>query len=119
MHPYKRSQRLAILLREEIADIIMKKVKDPRLGFITVTDVELSEDLKNARVFISALKDEDKEIALEILNAAKGLVRSEVSKRIRVKFIPLIEFRIDTSIAHGDRIDRLLNEIREKGHTSD
>src|SRR5271169_78485 len=119
MHPYKRSQRLSILLREEIADIIIKKVKDPRLGFITVTDVELSEDLKIARVFISALKDEDKELALEILNAAKGLVRNEVSKRVRVKFIPTIEFKIDTSIAQGDRIDRLLGEIRKKGYSED
>lgn len=107
------------MLREEIADIIMKKVKDPRLGFVTVTDVELSEDLKIARAFISVLKDEEKSTTLEILNAAKGLVRNEVSKRVRVKFIPLIEFRIDTSIAHGDRIDRLLNEIREKGHSDD
>ena len=116
MHPYKRSQRLGILLREEIADIIMKKVKDPRLGFVTVTDVELTEDLKIAHVFVSVFNDDDKSTALEILNAAKGLIRSEVSKRVRVKFIPVVEFRIDTSIAHGDRIDRLLNEIREKGH---
>jgi len=119
MHPYKRSQRLSILLREEIADIIMKKVKDPRLGFVTVTDVELSEDLKIARVFISVFKDEEKEQALEILNAARGLIRSEASKRVRVKFIPSIEFRIDTSIAHGDRIDRLLGEIREKGYAEE
>lgn len=115
MHPYKRSQRLNILLREEIADIIMKKIKDPRLGFVTVTDVELSDDLKIARVFISVLKEEERDLTLEILNSAKGLIRSEVSKRVRVKFIPALEFRIDTSIAHGDRIDRLLNEIRAKG----
>lgn len=114
MHPYKRSQRLNILLREEIADIIMKKVKDPRLGFVTVTDVELSDDLKIARVFISTLKDEERAAAVEILNAAKGLIRSEVAKRVRVKVIPSLEFRIDTSIARGDRIDRLLREIQEK-----
>lgn len=114
MHPYKRSQRLNILLREEIADIIMRRVKDPRLGFVTVTDVELSEDLKIARVFVSVLKEEEREQTLEILNAAKGLIRNEVSKRVRVKFIPTIEFRIDASIARGDRIDRLLREIKEK-----
>ncbi|MBZ0155535.1 MAG: 30S ribosome-binding factor RbfA [Alphaproteobacteria bacterium] len=114
MHPYKRSQRLSILLREEIADIIMRRVKDPRLGFVTVTDVELSEDLKIARVFVSVLKEEEQEQTLEILNAAKGLIRNEVSKRVRVKFIPALEFRVDTSIARGDRIDRLLREIKEK-----
>ncbi len=115
MHPYKRSQRLGILLREEIADIIMRRIKDPRLGFITVTDVELSEDLKIAKVFISVLKEEDKQVTLEILNSAKGLIRSEVSKRVRVKFIPTLEFMIDKSIEHGNKIDRLLKEIREKG----
>lgn len=114
MHPYKRSQRLSILLREEIADIIMRKVKDPRLGFVTVTDVELSEDLKTARVFVSIFNDEDKETALEILNSAKGLIRGEVSKRIRVKFIPTVEFRIDKSVEHGEKVDRLLKEIKER-----
>lgn len=119
MHPYKRSQRLSILLREEIADIIMKKVKDPRLGFVTVTDVELSEDLKIARVFVSVLKTGDKDLTLEILNSAKGLVRSEVSKRVRVKFIPAIEFKIDSSIERGERIDQLLYKIREEEHPED
>jgi ribosome-binding factor A len=113
MHPYKRSQRLSILLREEIADIIMRRVKDPRLGFVTVTDVEMSEDLKLAKVYISVYEG-DKDLTIEILNSAKGIIRNEVSKRVRVKFIPSIEFRIDRSIEHGDRIDRLLKEIKEK-----
>ncbi len=115
MHPYKRSQRLSILLREEIAGIIMRRVKDPRLGFVTVTDVELSQDLKIARVFVSVLKAEDRDITLEILNSAKGLIRSEVSKRVRVKFIPTIEFRADASVERGDKIDRLLKEIKKEG----
>lgn len=114
MHPYKRSQRLSILLREEIADIIMKRIKDPRLGFVTVTDVELSKDLKIARVFISVLNEADRDIALEILNSAKGLVRSEISKRMRIKSIPTFDFKIDRSIEHGSKIDRLLREIKEK-----
>lgn len=113
MHPYKRSQRLSILLREEIADIIMRRVKDPRLGFVTVTDVEMSEDLKIAKIYISVYEG-DKDLTIEILNSAKGIIRNEVSKRVKVKFIPSIEFRIDRSIEHGDRIDRLLKEIKEK-----
>lgn len=114
MHPYKRSDRLKILLREEVADIIMRRVKDPRIGFVTVTDVEMSDDLKMARVFISVLNEADREVTIEILNAAKGLIRSEVSKRVRVKFIPTIEFMLDKSIDHGDRVDRLLREIKGK-----
>ncbi|MGO9614752.1 MAG: 30S ribosome-binding factor RbfA [Dissulfurispiraceae bacterium] len=118
MHPYKRSTRLSILLREEIADIVMRKVKDPRLGFITVTDVALSEDLKVAKVFISVMGEGDKEITLKILNSARGLIRNEVSKRVRIKFIPSIEFRIDRSVERGNRIDQLLKELEEHHETS-
>ncbi len=114
MQPYKRTQRLNILLREEIADIIMKKIKDPRLGFITVTDVELSSDLKIAKVFISIMDEKDTELNIDILNSAKTLIRNEISKRIRIKHIPTIEFRIDKSAEHGDRIDQLLRQIKEK-----
>jgi ribosome-binding factor A len=114
MQPYKRSQRLNILLREEIADIIMRRVKDPRLGFVTVTDVSLSEDLKIARVYISVLNSDEKTVSLEILNSAKGLIRSEVAKRVRSKFIPTLEFWIDESIEQGFKIDKLLKEISEK-----
>ena len=114
MHPYKRSQRVRDLLREEVADIIMRRVKDPRLGFVTVTGVDITDDLKIAKVYVSILKEEERETALEILNAAASFVRGEVGKRIRMKSIPALEFRIDESIAYGSRIDQLLKEIKEK-----
>lgn len=113
MHPYKRSKRLSVLLREEVADIILRKLKDPRLGFITVTDVELSDDLRIAKVFVSVLKAEDKEITLQILNEAKGFVRSEIAKRLRIKIIPNFEFLFDESIERGFRIDTLLKQIKK------
>ncbi|MCE5313284.1 MAG: 30S ribosome-binding factor RbfA [Nitrospiraceae bacterium] len=113
MHPYKRSQRLNILIKEEMADIIMRRVKDPRLGFVTVTDVEMSEDLKLAKVYVSVFREEERDMTLEILNSAKGLIRSELAKRVRVKFIPALDFRIDKSVEHGDKIDRLLKEIKD------
>ncbi|MCX8026424.1 MAG: 30S ribosome-binding factor RbfA [Thermodesulfovibrionales bacterium] len=113
MHPYKRSSRLGILIKEEVADIIMRKVKDPRLGFVTVTDVEMTQDLKMARVFISVMQEETTGLSLEILNSARGMIRAELNKRIRVKFIPSLEFRIDEAIDRGSRIDQLLREIKE------
>jgi ribosome-binding factor A len=119
MLPYKRSQRLNILLREEIADIIMKRVKDPRFGFVTVTEVSLSDDLKIAHVYISVLNREEQEVAIEILNSSRGVIRSEVAKRVRVKYIPQLEFRIDESIDQGFKIDKLLKEIKEKGPAED
>ena len=114
MLPYKRSQRVGDLLRQEIADIIMRKVKDPRIGFVTVTGVDLTDDLKIARVYISCLDEKEKEVTLEILNSAKNFIRSEVGKRVRIKVLPSVEFRIDESLGYGDKIDRLLREIREK-----
>ncbi|MCS7215451.1 MAG: 30S ribosome-binding factor RbfA [Thermodesulfovibrio sp.] len=113
MQPYKRSQRLRVLLKEEVAEIILHKIKDPRLGFITVTDVELSEDLRVAKVFISVLKTEDRKLTLQILNDAKGFIRNEVAKRLRIKVIPTFEFLFDESIDRGFRIDQLLREIRK------
>ncbi|MEW6675610.1 MAG: 30S ribosome-binding factor RbfA [Nitrospirota bacterium] len=114
MLPYKRSQRVGDLLREEIADIIIYRLKDPRIGFVTVTGVDVTDDLKIAKVYVTILKDEGKETTLEILNSAKSFIRSELSKRVRMKFIPGIEFRLDTSIEYGSRIEKLLKEIKEK-----
>jgi len=113
MHPYKRSQRLGVLLKEEVADIILHKIKDPRVGFITVTDVELSADLRQAKVFISVLKEEERQLTLQILNEAKGFVRSEIAKRLRIKIIPTFEFVFDESIDRGFKIDQLLKEIKK------
>jgi ribosome-binding factor A len=114
MLPYKRSQRVSDLIREEVADIIMYRLKDPRIGFVTVTGVEMTEDLKMARVFVSILKEEERDLTLEILNEAKAFVRSALSKRLKMKFIPSVEFRLDTSIEYGYKIDSLLKKIKEQ-----
>lgn len=114
MHPYKRSQRVSDLVREEIADIIMNKVKDPRLGFVTVTGAKITEDLKIATVYISIFKEEEKETTLEMLNSAKGFIRAELAKRVRMKFIPSLTFRIDESLEYGVRIEKLLREIKKE-----
>jgi ribosome-binding factor A len=114
MLPYKRSERVGDLIREEVADLIMYKLKDPRIGFVTVTGVEMTADLKLARVFVSIMKEEERELTLEILNSSKNFIRSNLSKRLRMKFIPAIEFRLDTSVEYGFKIDRLLKEIKEK-----
>lgn len=118
MLPYKRSQRVSDLLREEIADIIAFRLKDPRIGFVTVTGVDVTEDIRMAFVYVSVLKDEEKKITIDILNSAKSFVRTELSKRLRLKTIPTIEFRLDVSIEYGNRIEQLLNEIKKKDESS-
>ncbi len=112
MLPYKRSDRVSDLIREEVADIIMYKLKDPRIGFVTVTGVDLSDDLKLAKVYVSILNEKDREQTLEILNSSKYFIRSSLTKRLKMKFIPSIEFRQDTSIEYGFKIDKLLKEIK-------
>ena len=114
MLPYKRSQRVSDLIREEIADIIMNKVKDPRLGFVTVTGAKITEDLKIATIYLSILKEEEKETTIEMLNSAKGFIRAELAKRLRMKFIPSLTFRIDESLEYGVRIEKLLREIKRR-----
>jgi len=121
MLPYKRSQRVGDLLRKEIADIIIYRLKDPRIGFITVTGVDVTDDIKLARVYVSVFQEGERKTTLEVLDSAKSFVRSELSKRLRMKFIPSIEFRLDTSIEYGNKIEELLKEIEEtegKGESS-
>jgi ribosome-binding factor A len=121
MLPYKRSQRVGDLLRKEIADIIIYRLKDPRIGFITVTGVDVTDDIKLARVYVSIFHEGERKTTLEVLNSARSFVRSELSKRLRMKFIPSIEFRLDTSIEYGNKIEELLQGIEEnegKGESS-
>jgi ribosome-binding factor A len=106
------------LLREEVADIIMYRLKDPRIGFVTVTGVDMSPDLKMAKVYVSVMKEEEKELTLEILNSSRNFIRSTLSKRLKMKFIPVVEFRLDTSIEYGFKIDKLLKEIKDQDEGS-
>jgi ribosome-binding factor A len=89
-------------------------MKDRRVGFVTVTGVQVSPDLRHARIFVSLMGSEsEKKESLEALNRANGWVRHELGQRIRMKFLPEITFSTDTSQEYGERIDRLIDEIRE------
>jgi ribosome-binding factor A len=89
-------------------------MKDRRVGFVTVTGVQMSPDLRHAKVFVSLMGSEsEKKESLEALNRANGWVRHELGQRIRMKFLPDIIFLTDTSQEYGERIDRLIDEIRE------
>jgi len=89
-------------------------MKDRRIGFVTVTGVQLSPDLKHARVFVSLMGSEaEKEESLNTLNRATGWIRHELGQRIRTKFLPEIVFLTDTSQDYGERIDKLIDQIHE------
>ncbi len=114
MHRYKRSVRVADLIRQEVADIIQYRLKDPRVGFVTVTEVKISDDLKHGSVYISILNRETQDETLKILNASAGFVRSELGKRVRLRYTPQLVFRIDELVEQGAKIDRLLNKIKNE-----
>jgi ribosome-binding factor A len=116
MQQTRRTRRLALQIQQEIGMMLFKNVKDRRIGLVTVTGVELSPDLRHARVFVSVMGGADeKRESLEALNHASGWIRRELGQRIRMKFLPEIVFRADNSQEYGERIDRLLDEIREQG----
>lgn len=119
MHPYKRSARVGDLIREEVADIIMHKLRDPRLGFITVTEAWISDDLRHARVYVSVLEDAKKNETLKILASSARFIRSELSKRVKIKFIPKLVFKLDKSIEYGAKMDKILNEIKSSTYPSE
>ena len=111
----KRVNRVAEQMKKELGEIILQKVKDPRIGFITVTDVELTGDLQNATIYISVLgNDSEKEGTLKGLDKAKGFIRSEIGKRMRLRVVPEIEFAFDESIAYGNRIETLLTQVNNE-----
>lgn len=110
-----RANRVAEQMKKELGDIIGRKLKDPRVGFVTVTDVEVSGDLQQAKVFITALGDGDKkEATLKGLEKAKGFIRSEIGARIRLRKTPELLFEWDDSYERGERIDKLLHEIHDE-----
>ncbi len=118
MRPYKRSIRVGDLLKEEIADIIMHKLKDPRLGFITVTGVDVSNDLKHAKVYVSILEDVKRSETLKILISSAKFIRSELGRKVRIKYLPDIIFKLDESLEYGAKISKILNEIKESTDSS-
>ena len=115
---YKRATQVAEEMKRAITDIIANEVRDPRLGFITVTGVELADDLRYGKVFISIFEDEARQKAcLDGLEAAKGFIRRQLGRRLGLRYTPDFDFRIDKSVAEGDKIDRLLHQIeREQAH---
>lgn len=111
----RRQKRVGELIRREISTLLERKVKDPRLSFVTVTDVEVTFDLKDAFVYVSAPEGQvRKEEILEGFERASGFLRHELAQNLRIKFIPRLNFVWDDSLERGQRINQLLREIKER-----
>lgn len=119
MHPYKRSTRVGDSIRKEVADIIMNKIKHKNLGFVTVTDAKASDDLRHATVYVSVLNTEEGEKTVRKLNSAASFIKGELGRRLKMRSVPTLTFRIDESIQYGMKIDKLLDDIKSERRTTD
>lgn len=110
-----RANRVGEQMKKELTEIIGRKLKDPRIGFVTVTDVRVTGDLQQATVYISVLgNQEQKENTLIGLAKASGFIRSEIGKRIRLRITPEISFEWDESLEYGQRIETLIHQIHSE-----
>ena len=111
--PTRRILRLNGLIREELAELLRREMRDPRLGaLISITEVETTPDLATARVYFSVLgSDEETAEALRALRHAAGYLRRELGTRLRLRHTPALDFRLDPSLARGARVLELLHEI--------
>ena len=108
-----RMERVSQLIRQEISLLLERQVKDPRLGgFVTITDVVITPDMKHAKVFVSRIGDEgDREAILNALTAASGFIRSELARNLKLRRIPELSFRWDDSIERGARLLELIDRV--------
>lgn len=111
----KRSTRVADLIFADISDILLRQIGDPRIKCVTITGVKVTDDLRMARVFFVEMGKDTCDPQTEMaLHHAKGFIKRELSKRLKLRYMPDIDFIVDESFAYGSRIDRLLAEIRER-----
>ncbi|MFD2613049.1 30S ribosome-binding factor RbfA [Paenibacillus gansuensis] len=110
-----RVGRVGEQIKKELSLIIQTELKDPRIGFITVTGVEVTNDLSQAKVFFSVLgSDEQKAESLKALEKAKGFLRSELGRKLLLRHQPELIFKFDSSIEYGSRIEKLLEKISDE-----
>src|SRR5690625_1038460 len=113
-----RANRVAEQIKKEIGEILTQKIKDPRIGFVTITDVEVTGDLQQAKIYISVLGDEDKkEETLVGLAKANGFIRSEIGQRIRLRKTPEISFHFDEAHEYGSRIEAILRDLNDSSNS--
>lgn len=116
---YPRSQRVADQLQRELAELIQRVVNDPRVHMVSVTGVEVTRDLANARVFVTTLDDSHRDEVVEALNHAAGFLRHELGHRLRLRSVPHLSFSYDESIEHGLYMDRLIDSVQPPPADSD
>ena len=107
-----RQERIQEQLILELSDLIRKELRDPRIGFVTLTGAEITRDLRSARVFVSVMGDDEaQKQSLKILNATSGMMRGEFARRAHLRIAPELVFELDEGIKRGQRIFELLHSV--------
>ncbi len=110
-----RMERVSDLIKEEISRLLQRDVRDPRIGFVTVTGASVTADLRSARVFVSILGEPGtREESVRALQSAAGYLRRALFKNLRLRYSPALEFVLDESLDRGERIESLLRDIRDE-----
>lgn len=114
----RRTERINDLIREEVSDLLLREVRDPRLdGLISITRVEVTPDLYNARIYVSVMSETaDQKQAMQALNAAASFFHRELKSRLDLRRVPFLAFHLDTSIAEGAQILALIDRVAPKEH---
>lgn len=108
--PSKRQRRVAELIHKEVSNRLLFNTHDPRIGFVTVTSVEITPDLKTATIYVSLLDGDETEV-LAGLESATSFFRRELGRKIKLRYTPVLQFKLDQSLVYGEQIEALLSQI--------
>ncbi len=114
MKDYSRSERVASQLHRELAQLIRSEVRDPQVGAVSITEVEVSRDLSHAKIYVLCFEEEQIDISVAALNRAAVFLRGRLGRELRMRIVPDLKFLHDTSVAQGERIDQLLAQVRDQ-----
>lgn len=108
----RRTERMASLIQTELSELILKKLKDPRIGFVTLTGVDLTPDLKQAHVYYSLLGGEkEKGQTQKALEHAAGFLQHGIAEALKLRYTPKLSFHLDSSLEEGERIESILHKL--------
>ena len=111
---FGRHERVAEQIRKELAWILEREMDDPRVGFVTVSRVDVSKDLKNAKVYITVREGQGRAESARLLNRASGFLRARLAAHMRLRYVPNIRFAVDETIEQASRIDALLEDAKAR-----
>ncbi len=119
---HKRADKVAEAIHEEISALLVKGIKDPRIGFVTLTGVKMTDDMHMATVYFTVIgTEEERKASAAGLNSAKGYIRKELGKHLHMRYLPDITFKYDESVEYGYRIEGLIRQIQaaDNGHADE